>query len=858
VSTVQTTDGNGNSTGTVTTTYSLNQTTVSDQAGKARLNTNDALGRLTIVTEDPSGPNYTGLNYSTFYVYDALSNLTGVNQPGQQLNNGRAFAYDSLSRLVTATNPQEQIGSTTYSYDADSNLYTRTDPNNITTVYTYDHLNRIMDRKYVDGPTPDSPPDPNTPEVTYTYDGNGISPTPPFSAGRLTTMSSSVSESEYTSYDQLGRVTGYAQVTAGVTYPMSYSYNLAGQMLTEKYPSGRMVTDQYDTAGRVSNVGSGATNYRGTFAYAPFGGIMSVALGNKLTESTSYNSRLQPMEIKLGPSGSLFDLLFTYQNSSIADNGNVLEEKLTVASTIQGQPNNVWDQNYTYDGVNRISTAMETFNLAGSWSRAFGYDNAGNMWVSSGNGVGISPATPQGQRAYSQLTLTNRLADATYDSAGNLTTDLVSNTYLYDAENKQRSCTITNESTGSSTTGTYTYDGDGHRITKAVTAVVNGQPMTTTTTFVYNAGGALVAEYGGPALTDSGTSYLTTDHLASTRVVTDGGGNVRARHDFLPFGEEIGGVYLNITSRSNVAGYVASDDTRQRFTSKERDSESENDYFGARYYSSVLGRFDSTDPLQMSATVYDPQSWNKYSYCLNNPLSSIDQFGLYTFASGATDEDKRKFRKALDNIKHARNAFHRGSVEYNELDRALSTYGQENVNNGVRIAFGATKDGAPAATDPPGVHADPQGMKVTTGDNPTGRDITVTIDPSKLNGDNSFALAVGHEGSHVADETTLVAALPSDLSSEAAQQVVGGPLNLTQYDTETRAYTTESFLAQGLGVGAESVGPRGNQYEIWNSGWAQSDRAVKRTAGIDRVLALPKSQGGLYEITPASKGRKFL
>lgn len=67
-----------------------------------------------------------------------------------------------------------------------------------------------------------------------------------------------------------------------------------------------------------------------------------------------------------------------------------------------------------------------------------------------------------------------------------------------------------------------------------------------------------------------------------------------------------------------------------KFTGKERDKESGLDYFGARYYGSSMGRFMSPDPLgDTVADVKNPQSWNLYSYVLNNPLRFIDPFGYY-------------------------------------------------------------------------------------------------------------------------------------------------------------------------------------------------------------------------------------
>ncbi len=65
-----------------------------------------------------------------------------------------------------------------------------------------------------------------------------------------------------------------------------------------------------------------------------------------------------------------------------------------------------------------------------------------------------------------------------------------------------------------------------------------------------------------------------------------------------------------------------------RYTGKERDAESGNDYFGARYYASSMGRFMSPDPLgSFVADVSNPQTWNMYAYALNNPLKFTDPTG---------------------------------------------------------------------------------------------------------------------------------------------------------------------------------------------------------------------------------------
>jgi RHS repeat-associated protein len=97
------------------------------------------------------------------------------------------------------------------------------------------------------------------------------------------------------------------------------------------------------------------------------------------------------------------------------------------------------------------------------------------------------------------------------------------------------------------------------------------------------------------------------------------------RHDYLPFGEEL---FAGVCGRTAGQGYSGGDGVRQQFTLKERDTETGLDYFLARYYSSTQGRFSSADPLMASGRAALPQSWNRYSYVLNNPLRLVDPTGL--------------------------------------------------------------------------------------------------------------------------------------------------------------------------------------------------------------------------------------
>jgi RHS repeat-associated protein len=603
----------------VTSAYSGNTTTVTDQAGKKRRSVMDALGRLMRVDEpkaDTGELDVNGVPYqSTNYGYDVLGNLLTVNQGVQT----RTFVYDSLSRLQSATNPElgttSTNGTITYSYDSNGNLLTKTDARNITTTFSYDALNRVVLRDYSD----------STPDVSYFYDGTGLSQVPANSKGALTKVSSSVSETRYTSFDTLGRLKSNEQVIDGITYPMSYSYNLGGALVSQTYPSGRVVTNTFDNDGQLSNVSSKANltatprTYANSFIYTTHGAVSSMRLGNGRFESTVFNSRLQPTQIALGTSAnntSLLKLDYTYgvKVNGVLDttknNGNAESQTITVPGM-----SNPFVQTYTYDSLNRLLSATEMTGSTQSWKQTFTFDRYGNRRFDM-----MNTTVPDSQ---SNQNITNPQIDPSnnrfsanqgydYDQSGNVTKDATDKRFAYDAENKQTSFGTNGSSTNG---GSYFYDGDGRRVKKVV--------GTETTIFVYNASGQMVAEYSTTTPTNPTISYLTTDTLGTPRINTDANGSVKARHDYLPFGEEI----IGLGNRQSSNGYQA-DDIRQKFTQYERDDETGLDYAQARYYSSQHGRFMSVDPFGGSGFVSIPQSWNRYAYCLNRPFVFTDPSGM--------------------------------------------------------------------------------------------------------------------------------------------------------------------------------------------------------------------------------------
>jgi len=95
-----------------------------------------------------------------------------------------------------------------------------------------------------------------------------------------------------------------------------------------------------------------------------------------------------------------------------------------------------------------------------------------------------------------------------------------------------------------------------------------------------------------------------------------------------------------------------------RYTGKERDTESGNDYFGARYYASTMGRFLSPDwsakvePVPY-AKLDNPQSLNLYAYVANNPLIRVDADGHRIFFRGDEEARKKELQRATETLSSA-------------------------------------------------------------------------------------------------------------------------------------------------------------------------------------------------------------
>jgi RHS repeat-associated protein len=318
---------------------------------------------------------------------------------------------------------------------------------------------------------------------------------------------------------------------------------------------------------------------------------------------------------------------------------------------------------FSYDTLNRLTSSLAMVGPYASQNGCWAYDSFGNRTAESWQTAACPtpetsvPATAS-YNGSNQVTWTSVNAAVngfTYDSAGNVIYD-GANYYAYDAEG--RLCAVQTRLNGS-VTGQYQYlyNAEGTRVGKAsftgtfpwkTTCAAPGAAsgFNLTNQYLLDQGGNQVTELNGTGgwvhsnvwagahldatYDTSGLHFHLADPLGTRRVQANVYGVIEENFQSLPFGDGLAAV---ANPNCLPANHCYSEDaTEHHFTGKERDTESGNDYFGARYYASSMGRWLSpdwsvkTEPVPY-AKLGDPQTLNLYAYVGNNPLSRADADG---------------------------------------------------------------------------------------------------------------------------------------------------------------------------------------------------------------------------------------
>ena len=810
------------------TAYCGASTLVTDPTKRWRRSRTDGLGRLVEVDE----PNAIGAAVAsngcpgtgeaiwvTNYTIDTLGNLTNVLQNG---SHARTFSYDSLSRLLSSTNPE--VGTITYAYNPDGPVLTKTDARGIITCYGtwsgiscagqgYDALHRELTRTYSDG----------TPTVTTTYDQTaclGLSSCQ--NIGHRTSMTDAAGSESWayglnkTQFPDWPNILVDKRTTSGITKTGTYYSDLVGNTTSFYYPTGHVLYDYIEGANRIGEVYDthgawafstypfvpGCTLFNHV-CYTPQGTVYNVALdetssfaGVSVTES--YNSRLQPQEIKAtSTGGNAMDISYNYTDP--INGGN--------AGHVFGITNNLdttRSQTFTYDQLNRITAAQTTSSFATSpghcWAETYQFDNSssGGAW---GNLTQITQPTSYAGCTYEigfskTADANNHLSGLTYDASGNTTADGYNSYTTWNAESQ---LTVVGSST-------YLYDGDGRRVAKANTAV----PPAPYKLYWYGPHGEILGETDASgntlneyvflgsrriAMLPAGANAIlyVEDKLGTSRVNTDNTGVVCYDADFYPYGGE----RVPYTDTCTQNSY--------KFEGKERDAESGNDDFGARYYSNRFGRWLSADwsnvPVAVPyANLSNPQTLNLYSMVADDPESFADLNGHY-ICHGT----KAQCDAIADGLAKARAALQGQNLTKEQraaLNKVVSTFGNAgDEHDGVTISIGKTQSAK--STADADSYKDQNGLLRTD----------ITFNSKVFEGLNTTEIGgiIVHERSHGIDGIERGNKNPQNKKQE--------------FRTEMRAYNIESYVPKGLGV---SYG------DLWNPNWAPDSAEASRFTGALR------------------------
>ncbi len=389
----------------------------------------DALSRLTQTSDplnhhfsqayDPAGNLDTstdGRNNLTRYTYDADNELTRTTRPdlttlqygydadGNQTsqtdgaNQPTTYSYDPLDRLSSTTDPLNRT--TSYTYDLAGNPLTLVAPGGLTTTYGYDAANELQSISHSDG---------TTPNVSFTYTPNGLRQTMVDGTGTTTY-----------SYDSLNRLT--SQSNSGSGQAVGYGYDLNNNLTSLTYPSNHTVTRAYNNANQLTGISDWLSpTHTTTVTPDPDGNTASYAYPGGVTASSTFDHADQ-----------LTDITYTGPNSpnpfaTFAYTRDANDQLATTNSNINGSQ--TISETYAYSSLNQltaVNSSTYNYNPADNITRlangaTLGYDVANEATsFTPANGTATTLNFSQRGNRLNGLSATGAQTTYTYDQANRI------------------------------------------------------------------------------------------------------------------------------------------------------------------------------------------------------------------------------------------------------------------------------------------------------------------------------------------------------------------------------------------------------------------------------------------------------
>ena len=658
----------------------------------------DNLGRTIYSVENSIGATCSGGSLSTTggganndqnkvtqFVYNGLGRQTSLaawntaGTSGGTSSQTTIYSYDTTvdaSRLTMTTYPD--LGTVTTLYNLDGAAGTRTDQRGVTLTYNY-RPDRRLDNQSATLPTSGTVTvDSNVQCIGYVYDDIGRVNQVTSYAGTGTT--STVVNQVYYTFEGLGRKQSITQMHAGtasgtVSGTVSYLYDYSpdgngactngSRLLSVTYPDSRVVSYGYSSGGTdtvdnaisrvVSVSGTDSSSAYATYYYNGVGRPVISQLGNGVTLNLALGTATAATSgvyAGLDRFGRTIEQRWVVGSTSWADiqyGYDLAGNRITHQDVVADSKSQLFDELYTYDGLNRLSTRNRGQLASGTLSST----TSGESWAldAMGNFTGYSQSSGAGTTTQSgnQFSLSNELIafnttrgtqwqNPLHDPAGNMyimpqpNSPANSYTAVYDAWNRLTQVS----SSGSTPVAQYQYDGLNRRTVKFTGSsneirhfyyndqwqVLEEAVGTSTSADRENVWGAQYTDelvlrdnYGG---TGTGRFYALQDANWNVVAIAGTDSTVAERYTYSAYGmpEFRDANFVALSSGSS--GYVW--DTL--YTGRQYDPETGLQYSRNRCYHPVLGRFISRDPAGYRGGI------NLYEYVGDDPLVRTDPYGL--------------------------------------------------------------------------------------------------------------------------------------------------------------------------------------------------------------------------------------
>ena len=507
---------------------------------------------------------------STDPVSEVEYRYSSIGKPSSVRTQGSTvtMAYDAAGNQVTLTDPD--AGTSNYTYAADGTLLTQTDGRGIKTTNSYDNLGRLASTQI------------GHKTIVYTYGTAGNEKL------RLVRLASDNNSVEYT-HDKFGRIVTEKRNIGGYgTYNFSYAYNSNNQLAKTIYPGGLEESYQYDSCGfKIQSVIGNDVIHK----VLSNDGLISVSSMGKLISVQTHDARGYESGRKFIHSAKIIE---SFDESYDGATDNLLSRRR----------NNNPQESFGYDNLDRLvsvkSGAAETMKIS--------YAPNGNILFKAG----------VGNFSYDRNVRPHAVAEVE-NTDGKIPTEAL-NTSFNDFGKIQLI-----EDAGKNLRLDISYGPDLERWHSELSE--NGKDVRST---IYAGPYEKVSENGETreffyldgntiAIRENGTVknyHAFTDNLGSILSVVDENGTKVFDASYDAWGKQ--------TVTLNTIGL------HRGYTGHEMLGEFDIINMNGRLYDPVLGRFFSPDNyVQMPD---NSQNFNRYSYCLNNPLkytdSSGDLFGI--------------------------------------------------------------------------------------------------------------------------------------------------------------------------------------------------------------------------------------